>query len=100
MEEKCQVKMQIDVVPIETAKRNPVGKARDKPNHSPTLPEPEGRVQLSLNPFKMYEQMVGPAMRGKICRYLAYISCIALCLMICPTVFGSWLATLMPSPFR
>jgi hypothetical protein len=36
--------MQIDIVPTETAKRNPVGKARDKPNHSPTLPEPEGRV--------------------------------------------------------
>lgn len=83
-----KVKMQIDVLPLEQAKKNPVGKARDNPNHSPTLPQPEGRIQLTLNPFKMFNQLVGPEMRAKICRYLAYISCCALCLAILPAVIG------------
>lgn len=35
------------------AESNPVGKGRGDPNVSPFCPPPEGRIQLSLNPFKM-----------------------------------------------
>lgn len=48
-----QVRIQVNVLPIKVAEKNPVGKARDTPNHSPTLPAPEGRLELSINPFKM-----------------------------------------------
>ena len=50
-----RVKVQVDVLPVALADKNPVGKARDNPNHSPTLPQPEGRIKLSLNPFTMYK---------------------------------------------
>lgn len=30
-----KVKVQIDIMPIDLADKNPVGKARDNPNHSP-----------------------------------------------------------------
>ena len=33
-----KVKVQIDVLPADQATKNPVGKARKDPNHSPTLP--------------------------------------------------------------
>ena len=48
------VRVQIDVVPKTHADKNPVGKARDNPNHSPQLPQPEGRMEMSLNPVKMF----------------------------------------------
>ena len=47
--------------PISSAERNHVGVARKEPNHSPFLPPPVGRLNLSLNPFKMLSQFVGPA---------------------------------------
>jgi hypothetical protein len=84
-----KVKIQIDVLPKVLAEKNAVGKARDTPNHSPTLPQPEGRIQLTLNPFKMFEQLIGPEVRAKICRYLAYIACLALCLAILPNIIGA-----------
>jgi hypothetical protein len=49
-----KVKVQIDVLPKEMAEQNRVGKAREEPNHSPHLPQPEGRIVLSFDPFKMY----------------------------------------------
>ena len=33
--------------------KNPVGKARSEPNHSPYLPPPTGRISWTWNPFKM-----------------------------------------------
>jgi hypothetical protein len=49
-----QVSVQVDVLPADLADKNPVGKARQEPNHSPHLPQPQGRLELSINPFKMY----------------------------------------------
>lgn len=43
-EVRGKVKVQVDIVPVVQADKNPVGKARDTPNHSPTLPQPEGRI--------------------------------------------------------
>jgi hypothetical protein len=95
-----KVKMQVDILPIELAEKNTVGKARDSPNHSPTLPQPEGRISLSLNPFKMFEQMVGPEVRAKICRVLACIACLALCAAILPTLAGSLISDLILGLFK
>jgi len=52
---KGKVKLQVDILPVAAAEKNPVGKARKDPNHSPTLPMPEGRISLSLNPWKMWK---------------------------------------------
>ena len=38
LESHGEVKMQIDVLPVEHAEKNKVGKAREEPNHSPNLP--------------------------------------------------------------
>ena len=83
-----QVRVQIDIVPQSHADKNPVGKARDNPNHSPPLPAPEGRMELSLNPIKMLNQLVGPALRRKIKIYLAITICCALFIAILPNIIG------------
>ena len=38
LESNGKVALQIDVLPIEYAEKNKVGKAREEPNHSPNLP--------------------------------------------------------------
>lgn len=53
IESRGDVRVQIDILPVDQADKNPVGKARDNPNHSPFLPAPEGRLEFSFNPFKM-----------------------------------------------
>lgn len=83
-----KVKMQIDVMPIELAEKNKVGKAREQPNHSPVLPEPEGRLKLSLNPFDMFAQMIGPEVRRKIiCNCILFILCM-LCVALAPMMLS------------
>jgi hypothetical protein len=86
------VKMQIDIWPADQASKNPVGKAREQPNHSPTLPEPEGRFELSLNPFKMFNQLIGPEVRRKIYMLLCCAVCLLLCAAILPNILGTIIA--------
>ena len=89
LEVNVQLKLQIDVLPFSLADKNKVGKARDQPNHSPQLPQPEGRLELSINPIKMFNQMVGPAVRAKIyCILCITLACI-LFLAILPNILGS-----------
>lgn len=82
------VKCQIDVLPKDQAEKNPVGKARDNPNHSPYLPNPEGRLEMSLNPLKMFNQLVGPAVRRKIMMAIISFLCCALFIAILPNIVG------------
>ena len=48
-----KVMVSFELVPMEKAKDNPVGFGRDEPNVDPVLQEPTGRLEFSLNPFKM-----------------------------------------------
>lgn len=94
IEGRGQIKMQFDVLPVDQADKNKIGKAREQPNHSPTFPEPEGRFELSLNPFKMFNQMVGPEVRCKIYTSLACALCIVLILAIAPNIMGAIIANM------
>mmetsp|Transcript_30295 Transcript_30295/g.46326 ORF Transcript_30295/g.46326 Transcript_30295/m.46326 type:complete len:163 (+) Transcript_30295:4312-4800(+) len=95
IEKNGLVKVQVDVLPFDQATKNPVGKARDNPNHSPTLPQPEGRVELSMNPIKMLNQMIGPEVRRKIYIGLCIAVCVALCLAILPNILGTLVAKML-----
>ena len=48
-----RLKLQIDILPKKDALLNPVGEAQSEPNLNPFLPKPFGRIEFSLNPFKM-----------------------------------------------
>jgi len=49
------IKLRIDlrIMPAEVASKRQVGSGRENPNMEPYLPPPVGRIQFSLNPFKM-----------------------------------------------
>ena len=87
-----KVRVQVEVMPGEMAKSNPVGAARGDPNQSPFLPPPVGRISFTLNPFKMLFQMVGPAVQRKIILYCCLITCLMLCLFCIPLVFSQMIA--------
>lgn len=90
-----QVRLQVNVLPISHAEKNPVGKARDNPNHSPTLPQPEGRLELSLNPLKMFNQLVGPELRRKIYMACCCVVYLALMVMMFPMIISNLVASML-----
>ena len=47
------VRLDLRIVPEALAKAKPLGPGRENPNMEPYLPPPIGRIQFSLNPFKM-----------------------------------------------
>ena len=55
----------LEVLPIDIAELNKVGKGRDEPNVNPTLFQPFGRLKWSWNPLTMFNQYVGPKFRKK-----------------------------------
>jgi hypothetical protein len=88
-EKRGEIGVKIDIMPQGSADKNPVGKARDNPNHSPQLPQPEGRLELSFNPIKMFNQLVGPALRRKIYCGLCCVVLLAICIMILPNIISA-----------
>ena len=48
-----RILVSFELVPMEKALQNPNGMGRDEPNIDPALPPPTGRIEFSLNPFKM-----------------------------------------------
>ena len=87
------VRIQVNVLPLKVAESNKAAKGRADPNHSPTLPKPEGRLELSLNPFKMFAQLIGPALRRKIYCACCVIICCALCVMMAPMIISNLVAS-------
>ena len=84
-----KIQVQIDVFPAEAANKNPVGKARQEPNHSPFLPTPQGRIVMTLNPFKMYQQLIGPEFRAQIFKVCCCITCIIAIAFFLPNISGA-----------
>ena len=40
-------------MPTNVAEKNKQGDGRSEPNNDPVMPEPVGRLEFTLNPFKM-----------------------------------------------
>jgi hypothetical protein len=95
IESSGEVTVSIDVLPLDTANKNPVGKARDSPNHSPQLPQPEGRLELSFNPIKMFNQFVGPVLRRKIYMGLCCLLCILILIPVLPNLIANGLLKML-----
>ncbi|TNV72912.1 hypothetical protein FGO68_gene3417 [Halteria grandinella] len=93
--EQGKVRIQIDILPKDYADKNKVGEARQEPNHSPTLKEPEGRLSLDMNPLKLALAMIGPDLKRKIIMTLLCGVCLFLCVMLIPLVAGNIMSDLI-----
>lgn len=72
------VQISLELVDGHMARNDPVGTGRALPNKQPYLPPPLGRVKLTLNPFGMCYQLLGP----KLCVRVACPLCCACCCML------------------
>ena len=90
-----KLKMTIDIFPKQEAELNKVGAGQSEPNVNPFLPKPFGRIEFTLNPFKMLNQLIGPALRRKIYCYCCLILCCALCVMMLPMVLSNSISNLL-----
>ena len=70
----------LEILPMWKAEINKVGKGRKEPNINPYLPPPVGRFQWTWNPFKLFNQCVGPRFRKKLYCTICMI-CIVIYLM-------------------
>jgi len=89
------IRMLIDVVPVKIAEESPVGGAQDDPNNSPYLPPPIGRISFTLNPWKLFNMLLGPKARRAIKKWFCYVFCLALCVAICYYVVPGAIANLL-----
>ena len=78
----------LEILPKKNADLDVVGKGRDNPNTNPYLPQPVGRFEFSLNPFKMMNQCVRPKFRRKCYCYCLCALLIAYLVFTLPTIFS------------
>ena len=81
-EQGGRVLCSLEILPKTLADLEPLGKGREEPNTNPHLPPPVGRLEFTLNPFKMINQCVGPKFRRK-----CYCICI-LCLVVAFLIYA------------
>ena len=99
IENNGYVRVQIDIVPADYAEKNKIGAAREEPNANPFLPPPIGRLSFSLNPCKMFNQLVGPEMRRKVYCYTCLIGCLVLCVLLAIYVIPSAIGAIVAGWF-
>ena len=80
------VLISLEILPMWKANLCKVGEGRDEPNCNPHLPPPIGRLEFSLNPFKMLNQCVGPAYRRKFYCLICAILYVFWCIFVLPYV--------------
>lgn len=90
-EEKTQGKMEISIelLPQTVAQQLPAGFGRSDPNQNPFLPPPEGRFELSWNPFKMLKELLGDRLYYKLCGGFCCVALIAACIFTAPMIFSN-----------
>jgi len=87
-EKSGRVMCSLEILPKKNADLDVVGKGRDNPNVNPYLPPPVGRLEFTLNPFKMMNQCVGPKFRRKCYCYCLCALLVAYLIFALPTIFS------------
>ena len=90
-----KIRLDLRIIPMHIAKNMEVGAGRNEPNMNPHLPPPVGRIEFSLNPFKMLAQMVGPEFLAKIWGIACVMLCCVLCIMMLPMILGNLTSAIM-----
>ena len=85
-EQGGRVLCSLEILPKNIADTEAVGKAREEPNTNPYLPPPVGRLEFTLNPFKMINQCIGPKFRKKCYCYCILCLVIAFLIYALPTI--------------
>ena len=94
-----KIRLSIDCLTLKEAEISPAGIGRGDPNQDPHLEPPKGRFQWTLNPIKLFEQLVGPQFRRKACLICCIVFCILIVILIFPIFFSEVVASLFAKLF-
>jgi|TARA_B110001450_G_C17257529_1_gene334127 hypothetical protein len=93
-----KVRLRIDMLLKEDADEDPLGKGRTEPNKDPFLPPPEGRIEFSMNPWKMLKRLVSPKFLKKMQKCFCCLICLAITIFLLPdlidNIFGNIISNL------
>ena len=89
----------LEILPMWKAELIKVGLGRKEPNDHPYLPPPYGRFQWSWNPFKLFNQCVGPRFRKKMYCTICIICLVAYLIFLIPYMIYH-LAGQISNPFN
>ena len=85
----------VSIMPKAMAAKYEQGAGRQEPNSDPHLPEPEGRIKLSMNPLEMLRQMVPPALQRKLLMGVCAGLCCFLCIMMAPMIISNMISKIL-----
>jgi len=94
------VELSLELLPKEVADTKAAGFGRSEPNDNPKLPDPTGRLSLSLNPFTNIASLVGPQIARKICCYCCCFFCVFFTIWLCFNTFPVLLGTGVAEIFK
>jgi len=84
------------MVPLTMHESIPAGDGRSEPNSNPFLPEPKGRMNLSImNPLASINELLGDDIVKKICTALLCALCLFAIAMLAPMVASNVVSTLL-----
>ena len=86
------IQISISIVPKLAGEKYQQGNGRAEPNSDPYLPEPEGRIKLSINPLEMLRQLVPPELQRKLMLGLCAGFCCFLFVLMAPMVISNLIA--------
>ena len=86
---KIKISLNLNLVTGTDATSNPLGEARNDKNMDPYLGPPVGRLSMSLNPFNMLSQLMGPALWNRVKASLCLILCLVVCIGTLPMVVSN-----------
>lgn len=78
----------VDILTEKEATMSPAGIGRSDPNQDPYLPNPTGRFQWSLNPFKMAAQLCGPEFKKNLCCIIIVLILLLLIFWLFPVILA------------
>jgi len=95
-----KIEVSVEILHKDTAALLPAGSGRSAPNTNPFLPEPEGRLNLSLfHPCNMIREILGDKCTGKMLSCCCCIALIALCVVMFPMIFSNVIGNLFTPKF-
>ena len=81
--------MSVEIIPHAKAIACENGEGRSEPNVEPVLPEPEGRIKFSFNPFTLLGQLIGNDLKRKIICAVCCLLCLYMFVMTLPMFFSN-----------
>jgi hypothetical protein len=93
--EEIKLRLDIRVFPGLEATSQKVGEGRQEPNMLPYLPPPLGRIQFSLNPFKMLSQLASKEFLAKFYTLCCCLICVAGLIAMAPMILSNFVSLIV-----